>query len=213
MPKVVSRSIVCADVRSNVRDEKPLNVYYCWCGQIGLILDCKIHNLPLRERDNSRIIDKKKHLAISFPCLDQKKAIKDDDITYVKWKDGVEKQYRLRCKRCNLFTFYKHSRDSEIIFVVNKAMNIKPANSIFGGGRAPSSNHDPYKNSGPSTSSVMKKFEKNPQGRHSNVTISTLDEDEAELEAKVIEQSYEENASIVQRELERQASKKRRMDN
>lgn len=204
MPKVVSRSIVCTDQRADPRDESALTVYYCWCGQIGLILDCKIQKLPLRKRDGARVIDSKKH-NFKLSCIDTKRAFRDEDIVHVRWSDDeIEKQYRLKCKKCNLWAFYKHSRDSDVVFIVNKAMNLRPRNPLLAAKIACSAK-DTTPISQPSTS-----VNKSSRGRFESVTISTVEEEEAEAEAKEVANSYELNATIVQRELERQ--KRRRLD-
>lgn len=216
MPKVVSRSIVCTDQRSDQRDDGGLTVYYCWCGQIGLILDCKIHKLPLRERDGARVIDAKKH-EFKLSCIDSKKPLRDEDVIHVRWTDTeIEKQYRLKCKKCNLWAFYKHSLTSDVIFIVNKAMNIRPRNPSLAariasnaGDSSISGNHAPSTSSG-----VPRKIEMISGLRFASVTVSTMEEEEAEAEEREFASSYELNATIVQRELERQKElrKKRRID-
>lgn len=205
MPKVVSRSIVCTDQKVDARDESALTVYYCWCGQIGLILDCKAHKLPLRPRDGARVIDSKKH-NFKLSCIDSKRPLREEDAVYVKWSDDeIEKQYRMKCKKCNLWCFYKHTPDSSTVFVVNKAMNIRPRNPLLAAKIACGTR--------PSTSTNVRKTEVN-SGRFASVTISTVEEEEAEAEAKEVANSFEVNATIVQRELERQRelTKRRKVD-
>lgn len=214
MPKVVSRSIVCTDHRTDKGGAR-LNWYYCWCGQVGLILDCKLHKLPLRQRDGARVIDSKKHTA-RLSCIDESRPLREDEAVYVKWSDDeIEKQYRLKCKKCDLICYYKHSIDSDIIFVINKAMNIRPRNPILAariaatGGLNPSS-QGPSK---PRAADQPRRTESNYGSRFATVTVSTAEEEEAEAEAKEMASSYELNASIVQRELERQNMiKKQRID-
>lgn len=210
MPKVVSRSIVCTDQKSDGNDDSALTVYYCWCGQIGLILDCKIHKLPLRPRDGARVIDSKKHI-FKLSCIETKSPFKDDDIVFVKWsEDEIEKQYRHKCRKCGLWAFYKHSPDSDVIFIVNKAMNIRPRNPYLAA-RMASESYDNTSTSRPSTSTNVRRTEINSGGRFASVTISTVEEEEAEAEAKEVANSYELNATIVQRELERQKELRKRI--
>lgn len=213
MPKVVSRSIVCTDQRADPREESALTVYYCWCGQIGLILDCKLHKLPLRKRDGARVIDSTMH-NFKLSCIDTKRSFRDEDIVHVRWSDDeIEKQYRLKCKKCNLWAFYKHSRDSNVVFIVNKAMNLRPRNPLLAA-KIASNSRDTPATIRPSTSTNARRTEINSGGRFASVTISTMEEEEAEAEAKEVANSYELNATIVQQELDRQKElrKRRRLD-
>lgn len=182
MPKVVSRSIICTDQKAEHQDESPFTPYYCWCGQIGLILDCKIHKLPKRKRDGAMVIDSRKH-NFKLSCIDSKRMLRDEDVSYVKWSDDeIEKQFRLKCKKCNLWVFYKHSKDSKIVFIVNKAMNNRPKNPMLATRLASSSNEA-------------------LQSRSKMVTISTFEEEEAEIEAKEVASSYELNSTLIQQAL------------
>lgn len=206
MPKVVSRSTIVTDHKQDTREENALTVYYCWCGQIGLIVDCKIHKLPLRSRDGARVLDPKRH-SFKLSCVDTKLPIKDEDVVYVKWSETeVEKQYRYRCRKCKLWTFYKHSPEADVVFIVRRAMNVKNPLTT----RVSTTYRE--QNTQPSTSSYNpRRTEVNSGGRFASVTITTLEEEEAEAEAKEVANSYEMNATIVQRELERQRALTKRL--
>lgn len=112
MPKVVSRSIVCSDVKDQqeYNEENPLHIYYCLCGQMTLILgklrhqfikiicifikchsifsDSNIERLPLRKKDGARVIDATHH-AHKITC-------EPDETIYVRRDVGIEKQYRFK---------------------------------------------------------------------------------------------------------------------
>jgi hypothetical protein len=58
---------------------------------ILLSSDCAVEKLPLRRRDGARVIDGSKH-AHKVTC-DQ------DETVYLKRPDGIERQYRMKCKK------------------------------------------------------------------------------------------------------------------
>lgn len=247
MPKIISRSIAVEDKQQ--KEDSPLHLYYCLCGQMSLILDRLLETLPIRERDGARVIDSRKHTHKMTPefdeiiyirrqldnpeVLDEKDVPQpriteeneykdeDDEQENVKEPDpqeeeerrerefrkrikNIERQHRYKCKSCGLQLFYRHDPTSNLTFILDGAV-VSASQS--------KANKDIYRQS--AQEQVPKKVPQitkktKTMGKFSSVTVSTVSDDEDELEEKEIADSYAMNARIIEKQLERKGMAKRK---
>ncbi|RDD38673.1 UPF0428 protein CXorf56-like protein [Trichoplax sp. H2] len=200
MPKVVSRSIVCSDTRDQEEysnKNATLFVYYCICGQMALIIDKKLTELPLRKLDHARVVDKKKQECKMF-CNDGK-------VVILKRSDSHgEQQFRKCCIKCNLDLFYEHTeKDSPTLFILNGAL-------IDSGGGAIKTSVPQTVNSSNNKKVMMKKYTRD-MGKYSSITVSTIDEEEDEIEQREVENSYSANAKVIEQQLNRKEAARKRI--
>eukprot|EP00088_Acartia_fossae_P035798 TRINITY_DN3691_c1_g1_i1.p1 TRINITY_DN3691_c1_g1~~TRINITY_DN3691_c1_g1_i1.p1 ORF type:complete len:226 (-),score=48.21 TRINITY_DN3691_c1_g1_i1:267-944(-) len=176
-------------------EEKPLHIYYCLCGQMAVILDRKLDALPLRPGDGARVIDGKKHA--------HKIKLEYDETVYIKKSRGIEKQFRYKCQGCGLQIFYKHDIDKDVTFIFKGAVRESTA------GISQKDIYSQVAQEAPKKRMVTKNFR--TMGKYSSVTVSTVSDDEDELEDKEIAENYALNARIINKQLDRKGIMRKRM--
>ncbi|KFD57241.1 hypothetical protein M513_01752 [Trichuris suis] len=188
--------LICVEVMVDAQDvteytDRSLQSYYCTCGQIALILDTTIDRLPLRPKDRARVLDEQRNIFKTFHD--------PFETVYIEWPEGYEQQCRKKCKKCGAFLFYEHPTKAGVYFLKeNSVLGIKQIN--------PSAK---LEGEAQNVKKVMiTKMVKN-SGKFGSVTVSTIDEEEEELEAKEIAESYSNNAIVVEKQMRRKGMLKR----
>lgn len=203
MPKIISKSIVCSDNTKERDDrytheetEEKLKTFFCICGQLSLILSepekgnknvSILDRLPLRKVDGSRVLDSTK-IAYKITCnLDNPEKI------YIKRVQGIEMQKRFLCKQCKLPLFYTFDNPA-VTFIISKSLKTK------------SDTADGSKSLASQNKVFVKKQVKN-LGKFSSVTVSTIEEEDDEINEQEIKAAFETNAKIIEKQLVRRKQK------
>ena len=107
---------------------------------------------------------------------------------------------RYKCQGCGLQLFYKHDPESPVRFVFKGAIRTTAA------GISQKDIYSQVAQEQPKKRMVTKNFR--TMGKNSCVTVSTVSDDEDELEDKEIAESYALNAQIINKQLDRRGQKR-----
>ena len=133
-----------------------------------MLSDRVLESLPLRPCDGARVIDPS--LGHTFKITPE-----FDEVLHIRREGkGIERQNRYKCKSCNLQQFYRHDPSSSVTFVLKDAVVSSAQNRA---------NKDIYKQVAVEQPKkrVPTKHTKT-MGKFSSVTVSTVSDDEDELE-------------------------------
>ena len=123
-----------------------------------------------------------------------------DEIVHIKRPEGIEKQWRYKCHGCGLQIFYKHDEKSAVTFIFKGAIRTTAS------GISQKDIYSQVAQEQPKKRMVTKNFR--TMGKNSCVTVSTVSDDEDELEDKEIAESYALNAQIINKQLGRRGIKR-----
>lgn len=118
--------------------------------------------------DNARVIDPSKHV--------HKITSQDCDIVYLKRDKGIERQYHKKCIKCGLPVYYQFEQQSSqtvVKFIIAKALTTQSRSSNI------------YDQITLEPNKVIKNIKREEKGKNASVTISTIEEEEADLESVV----------------------------
>lgn len=119
---------------------------------------------------------------------------------------GVERQFRHNCKGCGLPLFYRHSSEDEKITFIFEGALVRSGEDYL-------TTEKPkllQPIDQPNKKVMMRRYTKDIGSKYSTITVSTIDEEEEELEQQEIADSFASNASLVHMQLIKTEDGKRR---
>lgn len=158
-----------------------LNVFRCLCKQVAMIADVVLEELPLRRRDCARVIDTSKRTA--------KFHTEEGKTIFIRRTDGYEMRVLQNCKTCKVPIFYRPSPTSHLYFIIKGGLVVDLAMSVKG--------------KGAEKKNIKLTKMTREAGKFGSVTVSTVDEEENEMERHEAEASYQMNARIIAQQLAR----------
>ncbi|KAL5259946.1 hypothetical protein ACHWQZ_G010160 [Mnemiopsis leidyi] len=186
MARFQFRPILVSDSRDQEdydSESVSLNVYRCVCNQVALIADLVVDQLPLRKLDGARVIDTSKKTA--------KFHTEEDKTIYIRRPDGYEMRVLQKCKHCTLPIFYRPSPNSHLYFLIKDSLVVDSSMSV----------------AGKEKKNVKLTKLTREAGKFGSVTVSTIDEEENEIEKHEAEASYTMNAKIIAQQLGKDTKK------
>lgn len=106
---------------------------------------------------------------------------------------------RLKCKKCALPLFYRFDNPA-ITFIISRALGTK------------TDTMDTNKQTSGAQSKVFITRQIKDRGKFSSVTISTIEDEQDEIEAKEVADSFAANAKIIEKQLDRRAVKNKNLN-
>ena len=147
--------------------------------QVALIGEVKIEKLPLRRRDGARVIDTSKKTA--------KFHTKPGKLIYIRRPDGYEPRYLQNCSHCELPISYRPTETSHLYFIIKDSLSLDMGMSL-----------KTEQNKNIKLTKLTREA-----GKFGSVTVSTMDEEENEIEKHEAEASYTMNAKIIRQQLDK----------
>jgi len=197
MPKIITSNIVVSDSKDQVevKDDEQLTSYYCLCGHLSLIIDTPLERLPLRKRDGARVIQVTKH-AHRLLC-------EPGEAVFIRRSEStVERQERSKCRKCSLAMYYKCASQPHLTYILKGALSTQSGVAAREQVAAAAA--------AAKTTTITRHTR--DCGKFSSVTVSTIEDEEDEIEEREVADSYALNARVISKQLVRKAGGKRRRE-